>query len=457
MSREVNFRNLEVLVKYLENEYNTNRVNKIDTERLINEDVHKNKEYYLRKIEDNEIKKVNYEDVSNLSNWGSNEFFIELYNQIDLKSDDQNIAYDIGRYVVNSKSSLKSFFGHILGVEKIINRSPKIMSEWNNTKKVGVVKNDKNDYDIILKHKPHVIVNDFALEYHRGIFESLAEFSGAKDVSVNYEKQSDKIYLFNVKWDRVSLKDRIIQFLLKRSNFVSELIETNHQLSNEKSELERKVNDIYSNIEYQTKLKVESNMKDDMMNLVSDIISEKSEYTGNHSRRVAEYSKLIYNYLDDDLKSTLKKEDENIESNLYYAGLIHDLGKIAIPNTILEKPDGLTDEEYDIVKEHPKLLGEKISKYPSLEEIANYAYYHHERMDGKGYPENIPGEEIPYGSRILAVADTYDALTSDRPYRSELPHEDAIEIIKNSNLDEQITNSLINIPKYKISEIKNLM
>jgi hypothetical protein len=141
-------------------------------------------------------------------------------------------------------------------------------------------------------------------------------------------------------------------------------------------------------------------------------IDAKDEYSKGHSQRVADYSEKI--------ARCLGKSEEDCRK-IYYAALLHDVGKIGIADNIINKDCEPTEEEYKIIMEHP-IIGEQI-----LSSITEYPYlsigakYHHERYDGKGYPEGLKGEDIPEIARIIAVADTYDAMTSSRSYREALP------------------------------------
>ncbi len=141
-------------------------------------------------------------------------------------------------------------------------------------------------------------------------------------------------------------------------------------------------------------------------------IDAKDEYSKGHSQRVADYSEKIAKFLG--------KSEEDCRK-IYYAALLHDVGKIGISDNIINKDCEPTEEEYKIIMEHPT-IGEQI-----LSSITEYPYlsigakYHHERYDGKGYPEGLKGEDIPEIARIIAVADTYDAMTSSRSYRAALP------------------------------------
>jgi HD-GYP domain-containing protein (c-di-GMP phosphodiesterase class II) len=116
--------------------------------------------------------------------------------------------------------------------------------------------------------------------------------------------------------------------------------------------------------------------------------------------------------------------------NLRIAGLLHDMGKIGIPDNLLHKPGRLTDEEFELVKNHSQLGAEILKPIPSLEDVIPGILHHHERIDGGGYPFGLKEEQIPPTAQILAVADTYDALVTDRPYRRGMPKEQALTIMK---------------------------
>ena len=147
---------------------------------------------------------------------------------------------------------------------------------------------------------------------------------------------------------------------------------------------------------------------------LSEAVDAKDRYTSGHSKRVAEYSKIIAERIG---KSKIEQE------MIYRAGLLHDVGKIRIPIDIINKPGRLTDEEYDLIKIHPVTGYHILREIPEHNDMAIAAKYHHERYDGKGYPNGLTGENIPEMARILAVADSYDAMTSNRSYRKGLPQD----------------------------------
>ena len=142
-------------------------------------------------------------------------------------------------------------------------------------------------------------------------------------------------------------------------------------------------------------------------------IDIKDTYTNGHSFRVAAYTKMI--------AQKLGCSDEQIEQ-YYNIALLHDIGKIGIPDRILNKPEALDDEEYDEMKTHAQKGYEILADFENFEpELAYGSAYHHERYDGKGYPRGLKGDEIPRVAQIIAVADTFDAMYSTRPYRNQLP------------------------------------
>lgn len=138
------------------------------------------------------------------------------------------------------------------------------------------------------------------------------------------------------------------------------------------------------------------------------------------------------------------KEQENV----YYSGLLHDIGKIAVPDEIIKGEGDLSNAEYSMVMTHPSVGAEILSEIKSLPDMAVGARYHHERYDGKGYPEGLAGEQIPLLARIIAVADSYDAMTSNRSYRSYLPQNEAREEIarnRGTQFDPGIADIMLQI------------
>ncbi|MGM0607358.1 MAG: TIGR00282 family metallophosphoesterase [Candidatus Muiribacteriota bacterium] len=157
--------------------------------------------------------------------------------------------------------------------------------------------------------------------------------------------------------------------------------------------------------------------------VLANAMDSKDAYTHGHSRRVAEYSTAIARKLNKGL---------DFIGDLEIAALLHDIGKIGIRDAILCKPGRLTDDEFEIIKSHPVISAKILQPVDFLKHLIPMIRNHHERFDGNGYPDKISGKEIPLGSRMIAVADTFDAMTSDRAYRKGLPWEVALEELKNN-------------------------
>ncbi len=153
----------------------------------------------------------------------------------------------------------------------------------------------------------------------------------------------------------------------------------------------------------------------------SKVIDMKDKYTKGHSARVAEYTVM--------LSRELGLDEETIDT-YYCIALLHDIGKVGVPPEVLNKPGKLTDKEFNIIKSHSALGYNTLKDISILPELAIGAGAHHERPDGKGYPKGLKGDEIPRVAQIIAVADTFDAMYSDRPYRKRMNFEKAVSIIK---------------------------
>src|SRR5262245_58661407 len=151
--------------------------------------------------------------------------------------------------------------------------------------------------------------------------------------------------------------------------------------------------------------------------MLANTIDEKDPYTRGHSERVAYYSSVIAKHLG--------MPPEAIEK-VHLSGIIHDVGKIGIEDKILRKASALTDEEYEIMKQHPSKGEHILDAVPILKEMAGDGLMHHENMDGSGYPRGLKGEEIPLLGRIVSVADAFDAMTTDRPYSKAMTFEAAL-------------------------------
>jgi diguanylate cyclase (GGDEF)-like protein/putative nucleotidyltransferase with HDIG domain len=170
---------------------------------------------------------------------------------------------------------------------------------------------------------------------------------------------------------------------------------------------------------------------------LAEALTERDRYTGEHSEEVLDLVEQVARGL---------ALDEQEVHRIRYAALLHDIGKVAIPDDILNKPDKLTDEEFEVMKTHT-IVGERILRaIPGLGAVARIVRSEHERFDGNGYPDGLKGEEIPIGARIILACDAYHAMVSDRPYRKAMDHREAIrELGKNAGtqFDPQVTEVLI--------------
>ena len=177
----------------------------------------------------------------------------------------------------------------------------------------------------------------------------------------------------------------------------------------------------------------------EVMEALAHTIDAKDEYTRGHSVRVAKYSRM--------LAERLKLSDEECE-NVYYMALLHDIGKIGVPNEIINSPSKLSDEEYAVIKTHPGVGYDILAEIKSRPDLSIGARWHHERFDGKGYPDGKKGEDIPFYARIIAVADSYDAMTSNRSYRKYMSQDKVrSEIEKNigTQFDPDVAKCMLTI------------
>ncbi len=177
----------------------------------------------------------------------------------------------------------------------------------------------------------------------------------------------------------------------------------------------------------------------ELVQLVTQALNAKDRYTADHSLRVMDYAVKI--------AQVLNLPESEIEL-LKRACLLHDIGKISVPDGILNKTELLTEKEREHVSRHPAIGRQILSEVSEFKEILDIIYSHHERVDGRGYPDGKTKEEIPLLARIIAVADTYDAMLPERPYRKAKTKDEAIQElhnVKGTQLDEEIVNKFIEV------------
>ncbi len=176
-----------------------------------------------------------------------------------------------------------------------------------------------------------------------------------------------------------------------------------------------------------------------MVRVMVSAIEAKDEYTSGHSERVALYSRRLGRALG---------LDESECERLYLTGLVHDVGKIGVSGTTLRKTGKLTDKEFEEIKRHPEVGWSILQELEQLRYVLPGVVYHHESYDGKGYPDGLAGEDIPRDGRIIAIADAYDAMTSDRPYRQGMSYKQALSILcdgAGSQWDPHMVQTFVNI------------
>jgi putative nucleotidyltransferase with HDIG domain len=169
--------------------------------------------------------------------------------------------------------------------------------------------------------------------------------------------------------------------------------------------------------------------------------------TRMHSQRVRDYAMLIAERLG---------VDERVKRALGFGALLHDVGKIAVPDAILLKPGNLSEEEWKEMRKHPSVGCRMVHRIGFLKEAAEIVRSHHEHIDGTGYPEGLRGNQIPLGARIFMVADVYDALTSRRPYRVPMTHEEAMAVIREErgrHFDPDVVDAFLRLGGNELTEI----
>lgn len=188
----------------------------------------------------------------------------------------------------------------------------------------------------------------------------------------------------------------------------------------------------------------------DTIGILRQTVEAKDLYTRGHSDRVSEYSVLI--------GKALSLSDDDLHT-LKIGGLFHDIGKIGIPDSILLKEAKLDDDEYSQIKNHPSIGAHILGEVTMFKDIIPIVLHHHERFDGRGYPSQLAGEDIPLFARIAAIADTFDAMTSRRSYRNALPLDvviGEIEKCSGTQFDPNIAPVFLNILKNEYSKIEEI-
>lgn len=221
-----------------------------------------------------------------------------------------------------------------------------------------------------------------------------------------FQRGNDKISRITENIEEISSGNYHVKIPVQRRSLLPELEVLSKSINHMSTEIERHIIEIDQRYA-------------DMVDVLVDTVEMKDRYTYHHSVAVADYALLIGRAIDfDDL------------ANLELAAKLHDVGKISISIEILNKPGPLTDEEYEIVKTHSEKGAELLSGISYFQVAANAILYHHERVDGLGYPMGLSGDEIPLMSQIITIADAFDAMTSDRSYRKAMDMNEAMKILE---------------------------
>lgn len=300
--------------------------------------------------------------------------------------------------------------------------------------RVSCLKSGEDALKFLRDNKPDIILLDIHMKGMDG-FETLAAIKDNGDIEhipVIFLTADDDSYTEGrgLKAGAVDFikKPFVPEVLLLRVRNTIDLVRLQEDMSEQVSIM---THEIVSQHEMMERMTMQ------IVKALAGAIDAKDTYTNGHSTRVADYSREI---------AKRAGLSEQIQNDIYMMGLLHDVGKIGIADTIINKTSKLTDEEYAIIKTHPdkgdKIL-KNISEFPKL---AIGARWHHERFDGRGYPDGIAGNEIPMEARIIAVADAYDAMSSKRSYRDNLPQEivrGEVEKGKGTQFDPQFADIML--------------
>ncbi len=297
--------------------------------------------------------------------------------------------------------------------------------------KVVAVNSAKQAYKYLERHTPDLILLDINMPEIGG-FEVMETLQ--KDARLG------KIPVIFLTADR-SAETEIECFRVGANDYISKPFEPNILLSRTRStiELDGYRKDLQRRLDEKTKEMERVTIQAIMT--VANTVDAKDDYTKGHSMRVAAYSEL--------LAQRLGWSEEEIQ-NIYYVAMLHDVGKIGVPDAVLNKPFKLTDVEFRLIKGHTLMGAEILNDFRMFPNISVGAKYHHERYDGKGYPEGLKGESIPLVARVIGLVDSYDAMTSNRVYRKRLSDDIVMQELekgKGSQWDPDLVDIFVDLIK----------
>ncbi len=300
-----------------------------------------------------------------------------------------------------------------------------------NEYKVVAVNSGRQAYKYLERHVPDLILLDI----------NMPEISGFEVMkSLQADERWRKIPVIFLTADR-SVETEIECFRVGAFDFISKPFEPQIMMSRIKSsiELDGYRKDLQRRLDDKTKEMERITIQAIMT--VANTVDAKDDYTKGHSMRVAAYSEI--------LAQRLGWSEEDIQ-NIYYVAMLHDVGKIGVPDAVLNKPFKLTDLEFRLIKGHTIMGAEILKDFKMFPNVSIGAKYHHERYDGKGYPEGLKGESIPLVARVIGLVDSYDAMTSNRVYRRRLNDNIVMEELergKGSQWDPELVDIFVSLVK----------
>ncbi len=300
--------------------------------------------------------------------------------------------------------------------------------------RVSCLKSGEDAVQFLEENRPDLILLDIHMPIMDG-FQTMAaihENKSAADIPVIFLTADD-----DSSTEKKGLEVGAVDFI--RKPFVPEVlllrvrytIDLKRLQADLQKEVQKKTQEITAQHEKLERISMQ------IVKALSGAVDAKDTYTNGHSLRVAEYSREIAR------RAGFSGE---MQDDIYMMGLLHDVGKIGVPDAIINKPAHLTEDEYAVIKNHPVMGARILKNIKDFPKLITGARWHHERYDGKGYPDGIAGEEIPLEARIIAVADAYDAMSSRRSYRDVLPQETVrseIEKGKGTQFDPEVTEVVL--------------
>lgn len=262
---------------------------------------------------------------------------------------------------------------------------------------------------MVLYHKPSLILSTGIASLIVNLISVAYRFHTGFFTLTNSDQAEIEIAMIILCYGGSYIATRLYDEITKQNDEYVHILNNKNDQLNEKNDLLNQQNEQIESLSMQT------------ISIIVNTLDAKDSYSEGHSRRVAEYSTKIAERLG------FSKEEVH---NIRIVALLHDIGKIGVPDSVLKKPGKLTDEEFALMKQHTIVGSDILKDIDMIPGVDIGTRYHHERYDGRGYPEGLKGEEIPYIARIIAVADSFDAMTSNRVYRKHLTYEQVLSELK---------------------------